>query len=180
LRYIGEEAFALCSLITKVVIPSSVADIGENVFAYCNIDDLTAPVSAHWLFLELSPSYITITNGDIPSGAFYYSENLKKVTLLNGVTGIGKGAFNGCKALEEINIPESVTKISKAAFTDCTSLTSITFAVTKGWCAYSKDPDAEYDEETEIKAIPLADLSDPAEAVKIVTSTYRSYTLAIR
>ena len=52
-------------------------------------------------------------------------ENVKQVTIDDGVTTIGNFAFYGCTALTSINIPNSVTTIGNSAFSSCTTLTSI-------------------------------------------------------
>lgn len=57
--------------------------------------------------------------------AFSGCQNLKSVSLPDGLTVIGDSAFDGCRNLERITIPESVTKI-EAAFTGCDKLTQAT------------------------------------------------------
>jgi hypothetical protein len=58
--------------------------------------------------------------------AFAYCDNLKSVTISEGVTSIGQYAFWGCQNLESVSIPSSVTNIGASAFYNCSSLTSIT------------------------------------------------------
>ena len=48
----------------------------------------------------------------------YFTENLKTITISEGITSIGKYAFDGCSSLTSITIPESVTSIGNHAF-DC-------------------------------------------------------------
>ena len=57
--------------------------------------------------------------------AFYNCNNLKSITIGNGVTSIGNGAFYNCCSFTSIIIPDSVTSIGWSAFSGCTSLTSI-------------------------------------------------------
>lgn len=52
-------------------------------------------------------------------------ENIKKVIISNGVTGIGDYAFYGCENLIEAEIPEGVGSIGSYAFNNC-GLTDIT------------------------------------------------------
>ena len=59
----------------------------------------------------------------IRSGAFQNNDNIKSVTIPDGVKLIESKAFNNCKKLEEIHIPGSVTTIQKDAFFDCPNLT---------------------------------------------------------
>ena len=78
-----------------------------------------------------------------------HQKNIKKITVKDGITGIGpelfhncasvtnvelpksietigEGAFEGCRSLKTIVIPEKVTRIGGSTFFDCESLTSIT------------------------------------------------------
>ena len=54
-----------------------------------------------------------------------YKEEIYKVELRNGITGIGANAFSGLN-ISSINIPESVNYINNVAFENCTNLTEIT------------------------------------------------------
>ena len=62
-----------------------------------------------------------ITN--IVDRAFYDRSDLKKVTLPDTVTSIGKKAFQGC-GLQEIILPDSIVSIGELAFGEC-SLQSV-------------------------------------------------------
>jgi hypothetical protein len=53
--------------------------------------------------------------------AFKNCENLKTVTISEGVTSIGDSTFSGCSALAA-----SLQSIGNAAFFDCASLTTVT------------------------------------------------------
>lgn len=58
--------------------------------------------------------------------AFYYSSNLEKVNVNEGVTEIGFGAFGDCISLKSINLPSTLTKIQSHAFYNCHNLTEVT------------------------------------------------------
>ncbi|MDY5928439.1 MAG: leucine-rich repeat domain-containing protein [Candidatus Onthovivens sp.] len=98
------------SVITKVVIPNSVTNIGAYAFSGCT-----------------SLASINIPNSvtSIEPNTFYHCTSLKSINIPNSVTSIGIGAFDGCTSLTSINIPNSVTSIGIGAFSTCTSLTSI-------------------------------------------------------
>ena len=108
---IGEKAFALCSFLFTVSIPSSVVTIKDNAFS--NSDRLC----------NLDFSYGLITIGD---NAFQGSGKLLNVELPSSVKTIGSKAFDYCFGLESITIPSSVSSIGDRAFTACFNLTSIT------------------------------------------------------
>ena len=58
----------------------------------------------------------------------YYGQDLKTLTIADGVTVIGEHAFEGCSALENVSIPQSVVHIDWFAFQDCTSLKNLTLS----------------------------------------------------
>ena len=64
----------------------------------------------------------------------WYSDasTITKVTVGEGVTGIGALAFYGCERLVSVSLPASLTRIGVRAFKDCTALLYINFpAVTR-------------------------------------------------
>ena len=62
----------------------------------------------------------------IGNNAFYGCTSLTSVTIPDSVTSIGNYAFSGCTSLSSVTIPDSVTSIGYYAFSGCTSLTSVT------------------------------------------------------
>lgn len=62
----------------------------------------------------------------IGSSAFEHCYSLKSITIPPSVTSIGEYAFTFCESLTDIAIPSSVTSISHGAFGGCKSLTDIT------------------------------------------------------
>ncbi len=71
---------------------------------------------------------VTIGNGvtNIGDYAFVYCTNLMNLTIPDSVTSIGDDAFFGCVSLISITIPDSVTEIGLYAFKHCSTLKSIT------------------------------------------------------
>lgn len=70
---------------------------------------------------------VTIEQGvtSIARGAFSSLPNLEKVTLADSVTSIGYAGFAGCSNLTDINLPDSITEIGEYAFT-ATALSNVT------------------------------------------------------
>lgn len=62
---------------------------------------------------------------DASSPWAYFNEKIQKVTIEEGVTGIGAAAFSGCRNLTSVSIPNSVTYIGERAFYNCSALKSI-------------------------------------------------------
>jgi len=97
-------------LVTNLVIPNDVDNIGIGVFSRCK-----------------SLTSIVLPEGikEIPSSCFNGCSNLKTVTIPSTCTTIGEYAFSDCYNLTSITIPDSVTSIGSSAFSSCSSLTSI-------------------------------------------------------
>ena len=91
---IGNGAFAVCSSITSVIIPSTVKSIGNRSFIGCqNLSSLTIPNS--------------ITSiGDF---AFWNCKSLTSVTIPNSVKSIGFSAFpDTCKVVSNIQVKQKL------------------------------------------------------------------------
>ena len=57
---------------------------------------------------------------------FFDCDQIKRITIESGVTGIGSGIFENCTSLTSVTIPDSVTTIEDHAFDTCISLKSVT------------------------------------------------------
>lgn len=146
-KAIGEGAFALCSELKSVVIPSSVEVISDGAFGYCdNLTEVTFSGSvkiglqafygcaglvkvnvkdmATWCGMEFANNY---SNPLAYADGLYVSDVL--VTAFDAeaekVVELGAYAFSGYAALENINL-KGVTSIENGAFKDCTGLTQVT------------------------------------------------------
>ncbi len=64
-------------------------------------------------------------NYEIYQYAFYYRDDITKVTIPNSVTSIGDWAFYNCTSLTSITIPNSVTSIGSSAFSGCFKLVEV-------------------------------------------------------
>lgn len=182
LKTIGSEAFSGCTKLSEITIPSTVEAIAANAFANCTglkkitnlskatISDDAFPTPSGscgdnitWKFdlvdgkLEITgtggmPNYgtsstnlapwkdyhdniktVTISEGITSLGDFtFYSfgnysyDNLTSVSLPSTLKSIGSNAFYMCKSLESIVIPDGVTKIETNTFYGCTALKTVT------------------------------------------------------
>lgn len=122
LQRIGSYAFANCSSLKEITIPSSVTDIGDNAFAEC--DSLSS------LRVEQgNPKYHSEGNCIIETATRTLIAGCCNSTIPNGgsVTGIGENAFYSCNNLMNITVPSAVTSIGSSAFFDCNNLQTVMF-----------------------------------------------------
>ena len=160
LSNIGKEAFRGCYKIKTATVPNSVSAIGKDAFHYVknvaysgNADGspwgaltLNGVIDGDFVYLNDKKEKITAYIGDgsdveIPQSvdnigpmAFFESDNLKRVTILdNSVAIINESAFGNCRNLESINIPKTVAIIGYGAFRECYSV--------KVYCEVASQPD---------------------------------------
>lgn len=65
-----------------------------------------------------------VSLAELPWGGF--KNDIRRIVIEDGVTGIGMNAFANCTAAESVTIADSVTKINERAFEGCESLQSLT------------------------------------------------------
>lgn len=122
---------------TKVNIPNSVTEIGNNAFDGC-VDLVGVDIANSvkyirtYAFRNCSglldvkfPSSLT----HIYNNAFQNCDSLRKIDIPIGVTYVAYSSFSGCDNLTEVSISNTVKTIgtdSISAFTDCKNLMKIT------------------------------------------------------
>lgn len=107
---IGSRAFNSCAKLTHVEIGDGVTSIGDNAFAFCSV-----------LASVKIPDSVT----SIGVQAFYYCRNLINIDVPDGVTSIGEGAFRNCSSLMSVKLGNQITNIDNNMFYDCKSLSHI-------------------------------------------------------
>lgn len=63
----------------------------------------------------------------IGNSCFANNEELRKISISDGIKCIGVGAFKNCTSLWKVKLPESVTDIQPEAFMNCTKLHKFQF-----------------------------------------------------
>ena len=115
LTSIGSYAFASCSRLTSITLPSSLTSIGNGAFDGCG--GLTS---------------ITLPSSLTSIGSFVFQDcyKLPSIDLSNctSLTSIGGFAFRDCSGLTSIDLSNctSLTSIGGYAFENCTGITSVT------------------------------------------------------
>jgi len=123
---IGEGAFTGCDALQSVTIASTVSSIADNAFHCCGgVKEIICfpgtPILGNALNFYGSDGIDAIVVGD-PSEmvqTFKGLDELKSITIQEGVTGIGEYAFADCKGLQSISIPSTVLNIGERAFYNC-------------------------------------------------------------
>ncbi len=153
---IGKEAFSNCYKLVEVYNLSSLnitkgssknglaGYYAKAIHTLLNESSILEITSDGYVFAYVSDSEIYLvdyignaTKLTLPNGyksnnysiykyAFYYCDDITKVTIPNSVTSIASYAFLGCDSLASITIPNSITSIGIEAFKDCISLTDVT------------------------------------------------------
>jgi BspA type Leucine rich repeat region (6 copies) len=109
---IGDFAFASCSGLTNVAIPSSVSTIGSQAFSDTEITSVVIPNSVI----------------DMGENAFSGCEYLTNLTISYGIDNLESDFFSECSSLPSVMIPASVTNIGTYAFTGDIDLKAVFFA----------------------------------------------------
>lgn len=124
--------FANCTSLTgKVVLPSTIKEIGEAAFWRAKISSINFPNGlekigdAAFYACRLKEVHLPNTCQDLANSAFKLNRELKEMHLPDGIERIPNKLANTCISLSHVNIPSSVKSIGKEAFQSCRSLKDV-------------------------------------------------------
>ena len=113
---IADNAFAGCSDLKEIVIPSSVKSIGSSAFYCCgNLESIIFNEG-----LEI-----------IGYNAFNACDSLTSIVIPDSVIEIGGSAFTWCQGLEYVVIGRGVKYLYSGAFNECSSLKDVFYVGTE-------------------------------------------------
>lgn len=119
LENIGDSAFASCTRLKNIKLPSTVKTIGNNAFDGDIL--LTKVEQVPATKIDGSEFYRLSTLGD---STFKNCTSLKEMELHEGIIAIGDSCFNGC-GLEKLTIPSSMKKLGNYALANNTVLKDV-------------------------------------------------------
>lgn len=135
---VGSSAFADCTSLESITIPTGVATIDSYCFKGCTaLEQISLPASLTKINSEAFSGCTllkTVTISDkaaletLGDKAFQNCESLESFTLPASIKSVGTSAFAGCKAMTTFTMASGIqklTKIGTSAFAGCASLTSI-------------------------------------------------------
>ncbi len=127
-------------MLSKVILPESLVEIGEKVFEECKslreVDLANVAIIGNYAFKDcVSLSKVNFPENTTSIGAFSFSgcKSLESVILPPKVDTLGCSAFSYCHNLKNVKLNDGengLTSIGHYAFAHCNELTSITIPST--------------------------------------------------
>jgi len=126
----SEGAFAGCTSLSSVTLPSTLTDIGAGVFINCStLQTITLPANlteiGAYVFqnsgLTAFPNWPTGLT-DIPFHGFENSKLRGRVVILEGVTIIDNYAFSKNPGITSVTLPSTIKEIGNYAFSGCPNI----------------------------------------------------------
>ena len=141
---IGDYAFYNCESLTAITIPETVTSIGVEAFSYCSkltyvsVSDIGAWCNVSFADCNANPVYFA-------EKLYLNGELLTDLVIPEGVTFISEYAFYCCSSITTVTIPESVTEIGDYAFLYCYGINNVYYLGTsEGWQSISVNDSFNY------------------------------------
>lgn len=134
---IGEDVFAQCKGIERVIIPEGITEIHNGAFENCTaLKEVVLPSTLKKLGNKPLPSKKYILGNS--SGVFGNCA-IEEIVLPSSLEFIGPAAFCGCRKLRKINLPNGISHIPERCFALCRTLEEVLFPdnlISIGWRAF--------------------------------------------
>ena len=129
---IAKRALANCESVTSVVIPSSVREIGEEAFEFCeSLESIVIPEGVEIIPKRAFAKCYFLTSVKLPSTLkeigkeAFIDTGIERISIPDGIEVIDEFTFSGSWSLESVSLPSSLKEIHKNAFYDSNNLSSI-------------------------------------------------------
>lgn len=126
---IGENAFAKCTGIKKIIISEGITTIENGAFSGCeSLNKVLLPSTLKWLGNKpkmSTPTYSWQLPTEVPFDGVFQGTAISSIDLPAGLTFLGKKAFQNCKNLINVNLPNGVKVIPESCFSGCSSLMTV-------------------------------------------------------
>ena len=128
---IGSEAFAGCALLTNVVLPDGLAEIGAWAFDSSGLKSIRLPDGVTNLGEGAFSGCAALATGEGGAGLneigrrAFERAGLTAFAMSNGVERLGKWTFYGCRRLARVRLSERLERIEERTFFDCEALASV-------------------------------------------------------
>ena len=131
-KNIGKETFMHCPRLKEVILPPSLTEISDYMFAESGLQTINIPENVkaigNYAFASSSLKSITIPSSvkTIGQSAFSGCRWMNEATMSNNVESIGEAAFSICPSLKTIHLSSKLKEIGSKAFYECSGLEEIT------------------------------------------------------
>jgi hypothetical protein len=117
------------TLPTKVTIPETVTDVGDNAFYYCPLTNIALNEGlvriGSYAFNNCPVTNVVIPHSVASIGMCAFGcVNLTSLTLGSNLMTIGEAAFSGTK-ISSVTLPPKVASLEQGVFAGCANLTNI-------------------------------------------------------
>ena len=132
-REIPYGAFSNCSFLQSITLNEGITEIGKNAFYNCrSLTELVIPDSVTNISeyaLQNCGSETVYINCAIPNYMFYTSD-IQKIIMGNGVKNIGEKAFYHCDYLDTVVMTKNITEIEAGTFQGCDNIKTVEYSGT--------------------------------------------------
>lgn len=126
---VGENSFAKCTGIHKVIIPEGITTIENGAFCGCeSLMTIILPTTLKWLGNEprLKPkTYSWETPTELPFDGVFEGTAIRSIDLPAGLTYLARKTFRQCKNLTHVDLPNGIKVVPEYCFYYCSALKSI-------------------------------------------------------